>query len=67
VQPQAKPPTLRGRLDDTAAAADPKVQPAEHGFPAAISADAAQEILLRTRPSIFAPAVELELWRARRP
>lgn len=56
---------LRVRLSDAGAAEDLRRHLAAQGFPTALSSAGELEVLFPAAPSIFAPAVELDLWRAR--
>jgi hypothetical protein len=58
--------SLRVRVDDAAAARDLKQYLTGQGFRAEETSCAAElEVLFPGQPSIFAPAVELDLWRSR--
>jgi hypothetical protein len=56
---------LRVHLSDAGAAEDLRLHLAAQGFPTALSSEDELEVLFPAVPSIFAPAVELDLWRAR--
>lgn len=56
---------MRLRVSDAEATADLERHLADQGFPARMIAKGELDVLFPGSPSIFAPAVELDLWRAR--
>jgi hypothetical protein len=56
-------PLLRVRVSDSSAAAGLRQHLARQGFPASMWSNCELAVLFPSRRSMFAPAVELDLWR----
>jgi methyl coenzyme M reductase subunit C len=56
-------PYLRVQVSEASAAVELGKHLAQEGFPASMSAERELLVLFPGRRSIFAPAVELDLWR----
>jgi hypothetical protein len=55
---------MRVRVSEPTATSDLKAHLVEQGFPASEVTEDELDVLFPGRPTIFAPAVELDLWRA---